>query len=332
MTGARAVSIARWRRVAALIGVLIAPASSNARDFRAADIQAADYPTVQAIDFMSRLIAQKTDGRHRIIVFHSRQLGEEKETIEQTRAGAIDINRVNAGPLSPLAPEISALSLPFLFRSNEHLWAVLDGPIGQEILASLKPHGLVGLTFYDSGARSIYNSIRPINSLADAKGLRIRIQQQSELQREMMTAIGAEPIPLAYGQVLTGLSTGIIDGAENNWPSYVTTGHYKVAQYYTLTEHSMAPELLVMSQKAWDALAPSDQEIFKAAAVESGQFMHRQWRAWEARAREEARSEGNKIVESFDRAPFEAAMKPIYDKAMQNDRIRALVERIRAVK
>ncbi len=331
----RIASMIRSLGVVALAGASLAGGASAppaaARDFRAADIQTADYPTVQAIDYMSRLIAQRSNGRHRVTVFHSRQLGEEKETIEQTRAGAIDINRVNAAPLSALTPEISVLSLPFLFRSNDHLWAVLDGPIGQEILASLKPHGLVGLAFYDSGSRSIYNSVRPINTLADAKGLRIRIQQ-SELQQQMMKAIGAEPVPLAYGQVLTGLSTGIIDGAENNWPSYVTTGHYKIARYYTLTEHSMAPELLVISQKAWEGLAPSDQEIFMAAARESSRFMRGQWLAWEARAREEARTEGNKIVENFDRAPFEAAMKPIYDQAMQNDRIRVLVERIRAVK
>ena len=311
--------------------VCIASTPASARDFRAADIQTADYPTVLALEFMSRLIAERTQGRHRIIVFHSRQLGEEKETIEQTRAGAIDLNRINAAPLSALTREIEVLGLPFLFRSTDHMWTVLQGQIGADILASLQPHGLVGLTFYESGARSIYNSVRPIRTLDDAKGLRIRVQQ-SELQKAMIKAIGAEPIALAYGQVLTGLSTGIIDGAENNWPSYVVTNHYKVAQHYTLTEHSMTPEVLVMSRKAWDALSAEDQKIFKDAARESGSYMHLQWRAWEERAREEARSAGNHIVEKFDRAPFEAAMKPIYDDAMRDARVRELVDNIRAVK
>lgn len=322
--------LAFWRAAiaAALCGLAV---RAEARDFRAADTQAADYPTVQAVEYMSRIVADRTQGRYRIVVFHSRQLGEEKETIEQTRVGAIDLNRINAAPLSALTSEIETLGLPFLFRSNEHMWAVLHGEIGEEILASLRPHGLVGLTFYESGARSIYNSVRPIRTPADAKGLRIRVQQ-SELQKAMIRAIGAEPIALAYGQVMTGLSTGIIDGAENNWPSYVTTNHYTVARHYTLTEHTMIPEVLVMSRKAWDALSPEDQKVFKDAARESSNYMNMQWRAWEERAREEARSAGNSIIEDVDRRPFEAAMKPIYDGAMRDARIRELVEKIRAVK
>lgn len=280
---------------------------------------------------MSRLVSERTQGRHRITVFHSRQLGEEKETIEQARAGAIDINRINAGPLSSLTPEIETLGLPFLFRSPEHCWNVLQGDIGEGILASLYAHDLVGLTFYDSGARSIYNSVRPIRTIADVKGLRIRVQQ-SQMQQAMIKAMGAEPIPLAYGQVMTGLSTGIIDGAENNWPSYVTTGHYSVARHYTLTEHTMMPEVLVMSRKAWDGLSPQDQKLFKEAARSSADYMHLQWRAFEDRSRQEARSAGNQIVDRFDRAPFEAAMKPIYDEAMKDERVRNLVEKIRAAK
>ena len=316
----------------AILAWLCGPAApAGARDFRAADTQTADYPTVQAVEYMSRIVADRTQGRYRIVVFHSRQLGEEKETIEQTRVGAIDLNRINAAPLSALTPEIETLGLPFLFRSNEHMWSVLHGEIGEEILASLYPHGLVGLTFYESGARSIYNSVRPIRKPEDAKGLRIRVQQ-SDLQKAMIKAIGAEPIALAYGQVMTGLSTGIIDGAENNWPSYVTTNHYKVARYYTLTEHTMIPEVLVMSRKAWDALTPDDQKVFREAARESSNYMNLQWRAWEERAREEARSAGNSIIEDVDRRPFEAAMKPIYDEAMRDARVREIVEKIRAAK
>jgi len=324
--------VACWCAVIAVsAGGLLASSAAGAREFRAADTQVADYPTVLAVEYMSRLVAERTQGRHHIVVFHSRQLGEEKETIEQTRVGAIDINRINAAPLSALTPEIEVLGLPFLFRSNEHMWAVLHGDVGSEILASLAPHGLIGLTYYESGARSIYNSVRPIRTLEDAKGLRIRVQQ-SDLQKAMIKAIGAEPIALSYGQVTTGLSTGIIEGAENNWPSYVTTNHYKVARYYTLTEHTMIPEVLVMSRKAWDALSPEDQKIFKDAARESSNYMNLQWRAWVERAREEARTAGNQIIEDFDRRPFAAAMKPIYDAAMRNPRVRDLVERIRAVK
>jgi TRAP-type C4-dicarboxylate transport system substrate-binding protein len=148
-----------------------------AREFRAADTQSEDYPTVQALNYMGKLIAERTGGRHQIKVFHSRQLGEEKETIEQTRAGAIDLNRTNVAPIGEFVPLANVLAMPFLFRSIEHQQKVLDGPIGNEILDSFEPYGFVGLAFYDSGARSIYNSVRPVRSLEDVKDLRIRVQQ-----------------------------------------------------------------------------------------------------------------------------------------------------------
>ena len=261
------------RAAAASIACLLAlPIAAGAREFRAADTQADDYPTVQALRFMARQIEEKTGGRHSIRVFHSRQLGEEKETIEQTRVGAIDLNRTNVAPIGSLIPAANVLSLPFLFRSFDHLHKVLDQSIGEEILAGFQRHGFVGLTFYDSGARSIYNSVRPVRTLADMKGLRIRVQQ-SELMLSMIKALGAEPIELPYGQVLTGLQARLIDGAENNWPSYVTTDHYKLARYYTLTEHTMAPEVLVMSLRAWESLSADDQIIFRDAARKSNTFM-----------------------------------------------------------
>ena len=304
---------------------------ASARDFRAADTQAEDYPTVQALVFMDKLINERTGGRHRVRIFHSRQLGEEKETIEQTRAGAIDLNRTNVAPLGSFIPEANILALPFLFRSIEHLHKVLEGPVGDDILASFEPHGFVGLAFYDSGARSIYNAVRPIRALADLKGLRLRVQQ-SALMVDMIRALGAEPIELPYGQVLTGLSTKLIDGAENNWPSYVSTDHYTVARHYTLTEHTMSPEVLVMSSRAWQALSPEEHGIFRQAAKESSRFMREQWKTWETRAQSQAEKAGNTIITQFDKAPFQAAMAGIYDRTTAGDpKLRALVERIRHV-
>jgi tripartite ATP-independent transporter DctP family solute receptor len=311
----------------ALLLALALASPTHGREFRAADTQAADYPTVQALEFMGRLVAERTGGRHRIAVFHSRQLGEEKETIEQTRIGAIDINRTNVAPLGSFIAEANALALPFLFRSIDHLHQVLDGPLGDDLLASFAPYGFVGLAYYDSGARSIYNNLRAVRTLADMKGLRIRVQQ-SELMEQMIRALGAEPVALPYGQVLTGLSTGLIDGAENNWPSYVTTNHYTAARYYTLTEHTMSPEVLIMSRRAWDSLTAEDQAIFRAAARESSRFMRDQWTAWEERSRAQAVKAGNEIVAELDKAPFEAAMKPIYDTALRDPKLKELVARI----
>jgi tripartite ATP-independent transporter DctP family solute receptor len=319
-----------YKAVAASVAMLLSVAVAQAREFRVADTQAEDYPTVQALLHMAKLVEQHTGGRHRIRVFHSRQLGEEKETIEQTRVGAIDLNRTNVAPIGSIVPAANVLALPFLFRSFDHLHNVLDKAIGSEILASFERHGFVGLTFYDSGARSIYNSVRPVRSLADMKGLRIRVQQ-SELMVDMIKALGAEPIEMPYGQVGTGLATRLIDGAENNWPSYVTTGHYKIASYYTLTEHTMGPEVLVMSQPAWESLSAEDKEIFRDAARKSSAFMRDLWGGLEDRSRQQARAAGNTITASFDRKPFESAMSAIYDKAVTAPDLRQLVERIRQV-
>ncbi len=313
----------------AAITALIAAVPVLARDFRVADTQPENYPTVQALNYMDQLVTEGTGGRHRIRIFHSRQLGEEKETIEQTRVGVIDLNRTNVAPLGSFIPETTVLALPFLFRSIDHLHKVLDGPVGDEIIKSFEPHGFVGLAFYDSGARSLYNAVRPIRTIADLKGLRIRVQQ-SEVMVEMIRALGAEPIELPYGQVLTGLSTKLIDGAENNWPSYVSTDHYTAARYYTLTEHTMGPEVLVMSQRAWESLSAEDQAIFREAARQSSRFMREQWKGWEERSRVQAEKAGNVVVSDFDRQPFRAAMTAVYDRALAGKpKLRELVERIR---
>src|SRR6478735_11579076 len=183
-----------------VVALLLAAVSTGvvAREFRAADTQSEDYPTVQALRYMDSLVAERSGGRNQIRVFHSRQLGEEKETLEQTRAGAIDLNRTNVALIGTMVPAMNVL-VPFLFRSVEHLQKVLDGPIGNEILGSFEPYGFVGLAFYDSGARSIYNSVRPVNSIADLKGMRFRVQ--SEQMSDMIRSLGAQPIELPYGQV-----------------------------------------------------------------------------------------------------------------------------------
>src|SRR5439155_11923573 len=165
-------SVLRIVTIASTLWLAAASTAAVAREFRAADTQAEDYPTVQALRLMGSMIAERSGGRDQIRVFHSRQLGEEKETIEQTRAGAIDLNRSNVALIGTFVPSMNVLAMPFLFRSIEHLQKVLDGPIGNEILGSFEPYGFVGLAFYDSGARSIYNSVRPVTSMADLRGLR----------------------------------------------------------------------------------------------------------------------------------------------------------------
>src|SRR3984957_3365124 len=300
-----------------------------AREFRAADIQEESYPTVQALMLMGKLVAERTNGRHGIRVFHSRQLGEESQTIEQTRVGAIDINRVSVAASGDAAPVLNILALPFLFRSIDHLYKVIDGPIGDDILAAIEPNGFIGLTFYDSGARSIYTRSPPVRSLADLKGLKIRVQQ-SDLVIRMMRALGAEPVVLPYGQVLTALSARLVDGAENNWPSYVTTDHYKVAQFYTVTEHTMGPEVLVMSGRAWQELSDADRAIFRGAARDSSRYMRAQWQSWEKRSKKEGTEAGVTTNDKFYRKPSEDATRPLRNEMRADPKCRPLIDRIRA--
>jgi len=314
----------------AMLTVAGMPDTIAAREFRAADIQEETYPTVQALLLMDRLVAERTGGRHRIRVFHSRQLGEESQTIEQTRVGAIDLNRINVAAIGDVAPTLNILAQPFLFRSIDHLYKVIDGSVGDDILAAIEPNGFIGLTFYDSGARSIYTRSPPVRGLPDLKGLRIRVQQ-SDLVIRMMKALGAEPVAMPYGQVMTALSAQLVDGAENNWPSFVTTGHYKVAQYYSVTEHTMGPEVLVMSRRAWQELSDADRTIFRAAARDSSRYMREQWQSWEEQSRKQAAEAGVTIIGNLDRKPFEDATRSLRDEMRADPRFGRLIERIRAV-
>jgi tripartite ATP-independent transporter DctP family solute receptor len=181
---------------------------------------------------MGKLIEERTNGRHKLKLFVLDQLGSEKDTLEQTKLGALDYVRINLAPMNNIVPETAIPSLPYIFRSVEHMRKTLDGPIGEEILKAMEPHGFVGLAFYDAGARSFYNSKRPITKPEDLKGMKIRVQQ-SDLFVAMMQALGANATPMPFGEVFTSLKTGVVDGAENNWPSYEDTRHFEVAKYYS---------------------------------------------------------------------------------------------------
>ncbi|MBP2550492.1 tripartite ATP-independent transporter DctP family solute receptor [Neorhizobium galegae] len=296
---------------------------------RSADIHPDGYPTVEAVKFMGQLISERTNGRIKVQVMPSAVLGSEKDTIEQTRFGVIDLNRVNAAPFNNLVKETVVLGMPFLFRSTEHMHKTVDGPIGDEILAAFEQHGLIGLTYYDSGARSFYTTKKPIGKLADLKGMKIRVQQ-SDLWIAMMQAFGANPTPMPMGEVYSSLETGVVDGAENNWPSYESARHFEVAKNYTLTEHSLNPEILVMSKISWDKLKPEDQKIVRQAAKESTVKMRELWTAREKTSEEKVRAAGVNVIK-VDKSEFSAAMKPVYDKFVTDEKLKGLLERIQAV-
>lgn len=310
---------------------LAASVSVSARDFRSADVHPTDYPTVEAVRQMGKELKEQSKGKLGVKVFPSGALGGERDTIEQLKIGGLDMMRINAAVLNNIVPETIAVSLPFVFRSTEHMRQVLDGPIGGEILKAMEAQGMVGLAFYDSGARSIYTVKKPVKTLADMHGLKIRVQQ-SDLFVSMIEALGANPTPMPYGEVYTALKTGIIDGAENNWPSYESSRHFEAAKYYNLTEHSMVPEVLVFSKKIWDAQSKENQEMIRKAAKDSVPFMRKLWDEREAKSRKIAEDGGAQVIPIADKKPFIDAMAPVYTKFANTPKLQDLVKRIREAK
>lgn len=300
------------------------------REFLSTDTHPEEYPTVQAVKEMGRLLSARTDSRLGIKIYAGGQLGSEQDTLEITVFGGLDLNRVNLAPLNSIEPLTALPALPFLFRSNDHMRRALDGPIGDEILASLEPHGLIGLCFYDSGDRNFYNTRRPIRTPGDMRGLKIRVPS-SDLYVSMIRALGADATPMSIAEVYQALVQGVIDGAENNWPSYESGRHFEAAKYYSLTQHVIAPEVLVMSKSRWDKLGEADRALVRQTARESVPFMRTLWdqRVEDSRAR--LMASGIEVNEVDDKAAFAAAMRPVWDRYVVSDKARRLVSQIEAM-
>lgn len=296
---------------------------------KSSDTHPDGYPTVEAVKVMGEKLKASSGGRICIEVFHSAQLGEEKDTIEQTKFGVIDFNRVSMGPFNNIIEETKVVSLPFIFRGTDHMHRVMDGPIGDEILAAFEPHGFVGLAYYDGGSRSFYNKEKPITSVADLAGMKIRVMQ-SDVFVDMMTALGANATPMPYGEVYSAIQTGVIDGAENNWPSFESSGHYEVAGYYTLNQHLIVPEVLVMSKVSFDKLSPEDQALVRQAAKESIPVNRELWAAREKVSEEKVRAAGVQVITDIDKTPFIEAMAPVYQKHANTPKLQDLVTRIQS--
>ncbi len=317
-----------------LLGAVLALSGplANAQEaihLRAADVQEAGYPTVRGMQSMAEALDEETGGRIRLKIYPGAQLGDERDMLEMTIFGGIDISRTSIAPLNSIVPETGVYSLPFLFRSTEHMRRVLDGPIGDDVLAALEPHGLVGLTYYDAGARSMYNNLRPIHSPADIEGMKIRVMN-SEIFVDMISVLGGNATPMGFGQVYESLALGTIEGAENNWPSFESSRHFEVAPHYSVTQHVMVPEVLVMSRYRWRKLSPQDQALIRRTARESVQVMRKLWDERVTISRNAMVEAGVQIVDDIDKQPFMDAMQPLYDQYLEDPVLKDLVERIRA--
>jgi tripartite ATP-independent transporter DctP family solute receptor len=317
--------------IAALLSTAALASAATACEvtLRSSDTHPDGYPTVEAVKAMDKMLRERTGDRLCIEIFASAQLGEEKDTIEQTQFGVIDMNRVSLGPFNNIIPETQVPSLPYIFRSTEHMHTVMDGPVGQQILDAFSAHDLVGLAFYDGGSRSFYNKEKPITSIADMKGMKFRVMQ-SDMFVDMVSALGANATPMPYGEVYSSIQTGVIDGAENNWPSYDTSGHYEVAKYYTLDQHLIVPEVLVMSKLSFDKLSADDQAAVRSSARDSMPIMRALWAAQEKVSEDKVEASGVQVIKDIDKTPFIEAMVPVYEKYVTSDVLKKMVADIQA--
>jgi tripartite ATP-independent transporter DctP family solute receptor len=311
------------------IAVLALSATATmARTFRSADVHNKEFPTNMAVKFMGDELSKVTEGKDTIKVFGDSSLGSEKDTVEQVKIGALDMVRVNTAAFHGIVPESMIPSLPFLFRDIEHFRKTIYGPQGDKILAAFDKAGFVGLALYESGARSIY-AHKPIKSLADTKGMKIRVQP-SDLWVSTIGAMGASATPMPFAEVYTGLKTGLLDAAENNYPSYEEAKHYESAPVYSETMHSMGPEVLVFSKKIWDTLTPLEQSTLRKSAKASVPYYVGLWEAKEKEARAAVIKGGATIVpaSAIDRKSFVDAERPVWDKFANTPELKALVQEI----
>lgn len=312
----------------ATAALCVAASQSFARDFRSADVHSKEFPTNMAVKYMGEQLSKATGGKDKIKVFGDSSLGSEKDTIEQVKIGAIDMVRVSTAAFNGIVPETMVPSFPFIFRDLTHFRKTMYGAEGDKILAAFDKAGFVGLALYESGSRSMYAK-KPIRSVADMKGLKVRVQQ-SDLFVSMVSAMGASPAPMPMAEVYSGLKTGLVDAAENNIPSYEEFKHFESAGYYSETMHVMTPEVLVFSKKIWDTLSTLEQTELRKAAKESVAYYVTLWDAREKDAKAAVLKSGAKIIPNadIDKKSFVDAEKPVWDKFASTPELKALVQGI----
>jgi tripartite ATP-independent transporter DctP family solute receptor len=315
----------------AIVSIVSAQATKPQFEFKLYEIHETTYPTTQGDIEFARLVNVGTQGRVHITVYDNGQLGsDEKAIVEQTQMGAMDFARISLAPLAQFVPALNVLTLPYIYRDGTHMWKVLQGPIGMNLLSSIDKANLVGLCYYDAGARNFYNSVKEIKSLADLKGMKFRVQQ-AKLPMDMVTALGASPTPMATGDVYSAIQTHVIDGAENNWPSYISFSHYEVAKYFTVDGHTRVPEVLVASKLSLSKLAKADQDVVMKSAAASVEYQKALWAKSEKDNEAKAKAAGCVItyLDAATLADFQNAMAPVY--AQYKD-YADLIAQIQAVK
>ncbi|HOK66597.1 MAG TPA: TRAP transporter substrate-binding protein [Anaerohalosphaeraceae bacterium] len=286
------------------------------------------HPVHITMEYMAKLVEEKSGGRLIVQIFPNEQLGSEKEQIEALQIGYMSMTKTSTAPMESFVPQIRIFGIPYLFRDSEHFWKVAQGPIGKKLLEAGADRGLKGLCYYDAGARSFYAK-KPIYSPEDLKGLKVRVMQ-SIMSMQMIETMGGSPTPIAWGELYTSLDQGVVDAAENNPPSFETSRHFEVCRYYILDEHVRVPDMLVISTRVWESLTPEQQRILQEAVDESVVFNRKLWAEAERASLEAVKAAGVTIIEP-DKALFQQAVKPMWER-YKGTELGELIEQIQEIR
>jgi tripartite ATP-independent transporter DctP family solute receptor len=300
-----------------------------AEQWRAWNIHHDGHPNTASMDKFAELVAEATGGDLTVEVFHGGVLGSQPDALEQVRIGAIEVGNFNLGPIGPMVKEANLVSLPFIFKSVPHMFRVLEGEAGDIVAQGMAEAGLTPLAWIDAGARSFYSQ-KPINTPADVEGLKIRVMN-NDLYTAMISAMGGNPSPMAFSEVQQALKTGVVDGAENNFPSYKNVGHYEVTTNYSLSEHLIIPECICVNTAKFEALSPEMQAAVRKAAEDAALYQRELWAIQSEQARKDVEEAGIVVNEIADKTPFQNAMASVYEEYLTaNPDMKTLVDLARS--
>jgi len=321
-------SVCSWLLGALLLVSLGCSPRSKPKVLKLAHGLSVDHPVHLSMEFMARRLAETSEGKLTLQIYPSSQLGGERQCLELLQIGSLAMTKVSAAVLENFSPDYRVFGLPYLFQDRAHTYAVLDGPIGQDLLVGIERYWLRGLTFFDAGYRSFYTKERPIHGPDDLEGLKVRVME-SAVALELIHTLGGSPTPIAFGELYTALQQGVVDGAENNPPSFYTSRHYEICQYYCLDEHTAIPDVLLISKRSWDRLSEQEQKWLQAAADEAKAEQRRLWQAAEKKALQAVQAAGVEVI-SLDKEPFMVQTQKMLESYRDQADLYTLIQRIRA--
>ena len=285
-----------------------------------------DHSVHKAMVFMGERLKEKSGGKMNVEIYPNQQIGTERQLLELLQIGSVGMTKVSVGVMENFAPNMKVFGLPFIFRDKEHSYSVMDGEIGKELLVQGEEYWLRGLTYYDAGSRSLYTKDRPIHTPEDLSGLKIRVME-SATAMAMVRSLGGSPTPISWGELYTALQQGVVDGAENNPPSFYLSGHYEVCKYYTLNEHTTLPDVLLIGTHEWNRLSAQEQEWLQAAVDESAVYQRRLWAESEQEALEAVKEAGVEIIIP-DKTTFKKEVGELIESYKNNETLYKLIQRI----